>query len=80
MGKEPRGPARILEVGPGTGPVTREILRVLLPDDRLVAVEINPKFVRHLRQRLQSEALFRARAHQIELIEGPVEGRYQLVI
>src|SRR5262245_26076193 len=71
---QPRRPARILEVGPGTGPVTREITRVLLPDDRLVAVEINPKFVRHLRKRLQSEDLFQAHSHQIELIEGSVEG------
>jgi phospholipid N-methyltransferase len=81
----PRGPARILEVGPGTGPVTREIARVLQPDDRLVAVEINPKFVRHLRERIQIEPLFKEHAHKIELIEAPVEslpgeGVYDFII
>jgi len=71
--KGPRGPARILEVGPGTGAVTREIVRLLQDDDRLDAVEINPSFVEHLRKRFQEEALFRNRLDQIELIEGPVE-------
>src|SRR5438270_8819364 len=68
--KGPRGPARILEVGPGTGAVTREIVRLLLPGDRLDAVEINPSFVAHLRRRLDEAVLFRRRLDQIELIEG----------
>jgi len=37
----PRAPSRILEVGPGTGSVTCEIARRMLPGDRLDAVEIN---------------------------------------
>ena len=69
----PRGPARILEVGPGTGAVTREIVRLLQDEDRLDAVEINPSFVEHLRVRFEQDALFRNRLDQIELIEGPVE-------
>jgi len=69
----PRQPARILEVGPGTGAVTREIVRLLLPDDRLDAVEINPQFVQHLHRRFREETLFRDRLDQIELIEGAVE-------
>src|SRR5947209_7877719 len=71
--KGPRGPARILEVGPGTGAVTREIVRLLLPGDRLDAVEINPSFVTHLRRRFGEDALFRKHLDQVELIEGPVE-------
>src|SRR5688500_16349675 len=70
---EPRKPGRILEVGPGTGPVTREILRLLKPADRLTAIEINPKFVRLLRRRFDSDPLFSPYRHQTELIEGPVE-------
>jgi len=81
----PRGPARILEVGPGTGAVTREIVRLLRPDDRLDAVEINPQFVQHLRRRFERETLFRGRADQVELIEGAVEeligdGVYDFII
>src|SRR2546423_7803221 len=68
-----RSPARILEVGPGTGAVTREIVRLLQDGDRFDAVEINALFVEHLRRRFHQEPLFRKRLDQIELIEGPVE-------
>jgi phosphatidylserine decarboxylase len=83
--RKPRGPARILEVGPGTGPVTREILRVIKPDDHLTAVEINPQFVAHLRQRFATEPPFRRHQHRVELIEAPVEnvpgeGVYDFII
>src|SRR5437763_15158479 len=71
--KGPRRPARILEVGPGTGAVTREIVRHLQDEDRFDTVEINPTFVEHLRNRFEQEGLFRKRLDQIELIEGPVE-------
>lgn len=39
----------ILELGPGTGPVTKAILQRMRPDAKLLAVEINPAFVEHLR-------------------------------
>ena len=54
-----RKPARILEVGPGTGAVTREIVRHLQEGDRFDAVEINASFVAHLRKRFNQEPLFR---------------------
>jgi phospholipid N-methyltransferase len=44
----PRGPARILEVGPGTGPVTQAIVQHMQAADALDAVEINEHFVRLL--------------------------------
>lgn len=72
LGK-PRGPARILEVGPGTGSVTREILRFLQPGDRLDAVEINARFVELLQQRFQNERAFRQRRDQVEIIHAAVE-------
>lgn len=80
-----RTPGRILEVGPGTGPVTREICRVLLPGDRLDAVEINPRFVAHMRCCLTREELFQDHAHQIELIQAsvldlPGQGVYDCII
>jgi phospholipid N-methyltransferase len=39
----------IVELGPGTGVLTGEILRRMRPDAKLVAVEINPDFVDVLR-------------------------------
>src|SRR5919201_7094980 len=43
--RRPHGPARILEVGHGTGSVTAQILRHLRTDDRLDAIEINGHFI-----------------------------------
>lgn len=40
----------IVELGPGTGVLTREILHRMRPDAKLVAVEINPIFVEMLRR------------------------------
>jgi phospholipid N-methyltransferase len=76
---------RILEVGPGTGPVTHEILRHMTPDHRLDAVEINDQFVRVLRRRMEQEPLFRDHRHQINLIHAavedvPGEGVYDVII
>src|SRR4051812_12547688 len=47
---------RILEVGPGTGAVTMQIIRDMRPTDRLVLVERNEQFVRHLKTRLNEMA------------------------
>ena len=70
---KPRGPARILEVGPGTGVVTKQIAGRLQPDDRLDVVELNDRFVDILRQRFEKEEVFRGRQEQLRLIHGPVE-------
>ena len=70
---KPRSPARILEVGPGTGSVTRQILRFLLPDDRVDAVEINPRFVALLQLRFERERVFRCRRDQFRIIQSAVE-------
>jgi phospholipid N-methyltransferase len=68
-----RGPARILEVGPGTGAVTAEILRRLGRDDRLDIVEINAQFVAVLQRRFALEPLFRRRQSQVRLIHAPLQ-------
>ena len=38
-------PKAILEVGPGTGPITTELVRHLKADDRLVLCEVDDTFV-----------------------------------
>jgi phospholipid N-methyltransferase len=68
-----RGPARILEVGPGTGSVTREVVRYLLPGDRLDLVEINGRFVHLLRRRFDNEWAFNHCRDQVEIIQAAVE-------
>src|SRR3954463_3819929 len=43
---------RILEVGPGTGAVTVQIIANMRPNDRLFLVERNEQFVNHPPERL----------------------------
>ena len=82
---EARGPANILEVGPGTGAVTRRILRLLKAEDRLDLVELNESFADLLRQRFQSDPVFKSAAGQarvhvcgIEAFESDV--RYDFIV
>jgi len=66
-------PKQILEVGPGTGPVTRQIVRRFGPQDRLDLVELNDAFVDVLHHRLASEPVFRAVADRTRVFHCPVE-------
>lgn len=76
---------RVLEVGPGTGAVTREIVRHIKPGDTLDLVEINEDFAQLMRQRFETEPGYRAVAdramvHVCPLQEFEPEGRYDVII
>jgi phospholipid N-methyltransferase len=82
---KPRGPARILEVGPGTGSVTRQLLRRLLPHDQLDAVEINANFIARLMARLEKDRNYQSRRQQVRIIHAavedlPGEGAYDFIV
>ena len=47
----------VVELGPGTGGTTRALLRAMDPAATLVAIEINPRFVRHLERTLRDPRL-----------------------
>ncbi len=47
----------VVELGPGTGAITRELLRRMPAGSRLVAIERNPHFVRRLRETLRDPRL-----------------------
>jgi len=66
-------PRKILEVGPGTGAVTAEIVRSLRPGDHLDIVEINPDFVAFLDRRFAMEAAFVKKRDQCRIIQGPLQ-------
>jgi phospholipid N-methyltransferase len=83
--RKPREPGRILEVGPGTGSVTKEILRHLKPQDRLDLVEINARFVHLLHERFEREWQFRFYREQVKIIHSavealPGEGVYDFIV
>ncbi len=71
--RQPRPAARILEVGPGTGSVTRAIARNMMLDDRLDAVEINERFVTHLERRVAEDRVFSHCRDQVQIIHAAVE-------
>lgn len=66
-------PARILEVGPGTGAVTRRIVRLMRPDDRLDLVEINEDFAELLQQRFENNRQYRPLREQCTIHIGPLQ-------
>jgi phospholipid N-methyltransferase len=66
-------PRRILEVGPGTGAVTRHIVAALRPDDRLDLVELNESFVECLRDRFRTDPAFQPVAERTRVLHCPVE-------
>jgi phospholipid N-methyltransferase len=55
----------IVEYGPGVGVITAEILRRMRSDAILIAIEMNPDFVTHLRSALPDERL--------QVVEGSAE-------
>jgi phospholipid N-methyltransferase len=82
-----RPPARILEIGPGTGPVTAQILPFLKPGDQFDAVEINGDFVEMLSKRFPqaSKSPLDGPPAEFRLLHAPIQdlpgtGVYQHLI
>lgn len=86
----PNRPLSVLEVGAGTGVVTRRLTQVMRPGDRLHVVEANPRFA----ERLREDPVLATREPGIELrlstgrveeleprgvLEGPSE-RYDVIV
>jgi phosphatidylethanolamine/phosphatidyl-N-methylethanolamine N-methyltransferase len=68
-----RNPVAVLEVGGGTGSVTKEIARHLAEGDALDVFEIDPQFANIIRQRLREEPGLRDRKARIRVHNKPVE-------
>ena len=64
---------RILEVGPGTGAVTVQIIDDMRPHDHLVLVERNEQFVSHLRQRLAEIPAAQSLGDRMSLVHAAIE-------
>ena len=47
----------IVEYGPGVGSITAEVLRQMRPDATLIAIEMNPDFVKYLRSSFTDQRL-----------------------
>ena len=83
--RDPEVPVRVLEIGPGTGPVTNSIVRLLRPHDVFDLVELNEEFVRILHGRFDSEpswisAKAQSTIHQLPVQEFETSAPYDFVI
>ena len=71
--REANKPLRVLEVGPGTGAVTRKIVTLLGPEDRFDLVELNETFAALLQDRFKTHADYRRVAEQSQVHVFPIE-------
>lgn len=84
----PNRPISVLEVGAGTGAVTRRLVQVLRPGDRLHVVEANPRFADRLREdRVLAGRpaglelrLSACRVEELDDAAGPAGGRYDAIV
>ena len=68
-------PRRVLEVGAGTGALTRALLERLGPEDELVLCEINERFAEGLRRDFPSADVFRG-----DVEELPGAERFHVIV
>ncbi|MBO8184865.1 class I SAM-dependent methyltransferase [Streptomyces spirodelae] len=71
----PDQPRTVLEVGPGTGAVTRHLVRRLGPRDALDLVESSPGFVTRLGRALRTDPALAPVADRTRLWHGKIEER-----
>ncbi|MBN9062817.1 MAG: methyltransferase domain-containing protein [Rhizobiales bacterium] len=63
---DPDRPGLVIELGPGTGPVTEALIRRGVPPERLLLVEYDPDFCRLLRARYPAATVVQGDAYAIE--------------
>ncbi len=70
---QPDRPCRIIELGPGTGAVTRAIGRAMGPHDRLDCYEINPDFAAYLQRLIARDPSLRSVADRVRVHRRPAQ-------
>ena len=76
---DPRG-GRVMELGGGTGALTREILAAGLPPECLEVVEINSEFAHNLRRAFAGVTILEAPAQAVSAHALGGAGSYQCII
>jgi phosphatidylethanolamine/phosphatidyl-N-methylethanolamine N-methyltransferase len=67
---DPSVPGPVIELGPGTGPVTEALVEQGVDPSRLVLVEFNPDFCRLLRTRYPEATVVRGDAYSLRRMLG----------
>lgn len=63
---DPTAQGPVIEIGPGTGPVTEALIARGVAEDRLVLVEFNPDFCTLLRQRFPKATIIQGDAYALD--------------
>jgi phosphatidylethanolamine/phosphatidyl-N-methylethanolamine N-methyltransferase len=69
---DPRGAGPVVELGPGTGPVTEALVAHGVDPARLVLVEFNPTFCRLLRARFPQATVVQGDAYGLRRLLGGI--------
>jgi phosphatidylethanolamine/phosphatidyl-N-methylethanolamine N-methyltransferase len=69
---DPDVPGPVVELGPGTGPVTEALIEQGVDEARLVLLEFNPTFCQLLRQRFPRATVLQGDAYAIRSVLDPV--------
>jgi phosphatidylethanolamine/phosphatidyl-N-methylethanolamine N-methyltransferase len=78
---EPAGDGPIVELGPGTGPVTQALLARGVAPERLVLVEFEPSFCHLLTHKFPGVKVLRGDAYRLsETLAGKVGGRPAAIV
>jgi phosphatidylethanolamine/phosphatidyl-N-methylethanolamine N-methyltransferase len=67
---DPDAPGPVIELGPGTGPVTEALVERGVDPSRLVLVEFNPMFCRLLRSRYPDATVVQGDAYRLKHLLG----------
>jgi len=67
---DPRTPGPVIELGPGTGPVTEALVRRGIEQERLILIEYSPDFCRLLRTRFPRATIVQGDAYDITATVG----------
>ena len=71
--REQTGTKDILEIGPGLGSVTVQILRDMQPGDKLTIVEINETFLEKLKTKLADNADYQRHKENVNFVRAAVQ-------
>ena len=67
---------RVLEIGPGTGPVTEKIIPLLQSGDKFDLVELNESFVTILKDRFATDSVWKSKESISEIHQLPIQDFY----
>jgi phosphatidylethanolamine/phosphatidyl-N-methylethanolamine N-methyltransferase len=78
---DPADPRPVVELGPGTGVVTKALLDRGVAPERLVSIEFNPDFCALLRKRFAGVSIIEGDAYTLgETLKGTVDGEISAVV